>query len=198
VGAFGDIALNYTAKANGMIAGEDFTVLNNPGPEAALSAFLSGAADGLIVTPPQTLAAAEQGYPVVVDYYQHGLRINGPAMSVLRSFAESHPNTLRAYLKGYLDGLKRTLDDREFALGVNRKYSRLDDTSLLARDYDEGLRVWNKDMTVDRGAVEVVLQNSALPNAKDANPDDFYDNRLIAEVNATYTRRLFPEAFGQR
>ncbi len=198
VGAFGEIAVNQTAKEYGMVAGQDFTMLYNPGPEAALSAFLAGAADGLIVTPPQTLEATERGYPVVVDYYQQGLRINGPAMAVLRSFAETHPNALRAYLEGYLDGLKRTLDDREYALSVSRKYSRVDDPNLLAMDYEQGQRTWNKDMTVDRGAVEVVLQNSPLPNAKDANPDDFYDNRLIAEVNATYARRLFPEAFGSR
>jgi ABC-type nitrate/sulfonate/bicarbonate transport system substrate-binding protein len=198
VGAFGEIALNQTAKEFGMVPGQDFTILFNPGPEAALSAFLSGAADGLIVTPPQTLEAESQGYPVVIDYYQRGLRINGPAMTVVREFAQTHPNTVRAYLRGYLAGLKRTLDDRDYALTVNRKYTRSEDPSFLEMDYEIGKRVWNKDMTVERSAVEVVLQNSPLPNARDANPDDFYDNRWIAEVNATYARQLFPEAFAPR
>ena len=77
VGAFGEIALNQTAREFGMVAGQDFTILYNSGPEAALSAFLSGAADGVIVNPPQTLEAEAQGYPVVIDYFQRGLRING-------------------------------------------------------------------------------------------------------------------------
>jgi hypothetical protein len=114
---------------------------------------------------------------------------------VMREFEQARPNTLRAYLRGYLAGLKRTLDDRDYALTVSRKHTRSEDPSFLEMDYELGKRTWNKDMTVNRAAVEVVLQNSPLPNARDANPDDFYDNRLIAEVNATYARQLFPEAF---
>ena len=119
-------------------------------------------------------------------------------MTVVREFAEKHPNAVRAYLRGYLAGLKRTLDDRDYAMTVNRKYTRSDDPSFLEMDYEMGKRTWNKDMTVDRAAVEVVLQNSPIPNARDANPDDFYDNRWIAEVNAAYARQLFPEAFAPR
>jgi NitT/TauT family transport system substrate-binding protein len=198
VGAFGEIALHQTAKEYGMVPGQDFALLYHPGPEAALASFLAGAAQGVIITPPQTLEAAERGYPVIIDYYQKGLRIIGPGMAVTRAFAREHPNTLKAYLKGYLDGVKRAYDDPEYAMAVNAKYTRVEDPKLHALDYEIGTRTWNKDLTVDRSAIEVVLQNSPLPNAKEANPDDFYDNSLISEVNTTYAAKLFPEVFAGR
>ena len=42
IGAFGEIALNQTAKEFGMVAGQDFTILFNPVEGVALSAFLTG------------------------------------------------------------------------------------------------------------------------------------------------------------
>ncbi len=101
-------------------------------------------------------------------------------------------------LRAYLDGVKRADEDMAYATAVNARYAQIDDPQLLSVDYEVGRRVWNKDMTVDRGAIEVVLQNSPLPNAKEANPEDFYDNSLIQEVNATYAVSLFPEVFRQR
>jgi ABC-type nitrate/sulfonate/bicarbonate transport system substrate-binding protein len=197
-GAFGEIALHQTAREYGIVPGQDFELRYNTNSETALYTFLSGATAGAIVSPPQTVRAAEQGYPVIVDYRERGLKIVGPGMAVTRRFAESNPNTLKAFLKGYLDGLRRALDDRDYAVSVAGKLTRVEDTSFLLQDYEEGRRSWNVDMTVDRAAIEVVLENSPLPNARDANPDDFYDNRLIAEVNATYAARLFPEVFGRR
>src|SRR3954469_21382552 len=119
-------------------------------------------------------------------------------MAATRRFAESNPNTVKAFLKGYLDGLRRALDDRDYAVSVAGKLTRVEDPNVRLQDYGEGRRTWNVDLTVDRAAIEVVLENSPLPNARDANPDDFYDNRLSAEVNATYAARLFPETFGRR
>ncbi len=197
-GAFGEIALHQTAREYGMVPGQDFELRYNSNSETALLAFMAGGTAGAIVSPPQTIRAAEQGYPVIVDYYQRGLKIVGPGVAVTRGFAQSHPNTLKAYLKGYLDGLRRCLDDPAYAKAIDAKYARTDDPAFLDQDYEEGRRIWNVDLTVDRGAIEVVLQNSPLPNAREATPDDFYDNSLVRAVNATYAARLFPEVFGRR
>jgi len=198
VGAFGEIALHQTAKEFGMVPGQDFALRYHPGPPAAVATFSSGQANGIIITPPESTRLAEQGYPVIFDYYERGLRIVGPGMAVMRPYTQTHPNTLKAYLRAYLDGVKRTYDDREYAMAVNRKYTGLDDPTLITQDYDIGSRVWNRDLRVDRSAIEVVLGNSPLPNASTANPDDFYDNSLINEVNATYGSRLFPDLLAPR
>lgn len=191
-GAFGEIAIRMTARKNGMEVGKDIKLLYHRSPPEALSTFLMGNADGLVITPPQTELAKQQGYPVIIDYYREGLKITGPGTAVTREFFQKYPSTIKAYLMGYLDGLKRTLDDESYAKQIESKYTKISDAKILNENYQQGLRVWNKDMTVDPAAIRVVLEDSSDPKAKNADPKRFYDNSLIEAVNREYAAKLFP------
>ena len=192
VGAFGEIAIRKTAKERGMEVGKDIKLLYHKGPADALSTFLVGNADGLIVTPPQTEMARGKGYPVIVDYYEKGLKIIGPGTGVARNFFQKNPNTLKIFLMGYLDGVKRSLDDPAYAKNVLAQSSKMTDQKLIDESYQEGVKVWNKDMTVDPEAIKLVLEQSTIPKAAELDVKRFYDNTLIREVNRDYASKLFP------
>ena len=68
----------------------------------------------------------------------------------------------------------------------------LADPQLVEADYEQGLRVWNKDMTVDPVAIQVVLDAIDDPKAKATKPAEFYDNALIQQVNRDYGSKLWP------
>lgn len=191
-GAFGEIAVRMTARKNGMEVGKDIKLLYHRSPPEALSTFLVGNADGLIITPPQTELARQQGYPVIIDYYKEGLKIVGPGTSVTRDFFQKYPNTIKSYLMAYLDGLKRAIDDEAYAKQIESKYTKISDPKTLNENYQQGSRVWNKDMTVDPAAIRVVLDDSSDAKAKSADPKRFYDNSLIEAVNREYASKLFP------
>jgi len=192
VGAFGEIAMRKTAKERGLEIGKDIKLLYHKGPPDALATFMSGNADGLIVTPPQSEMARTNGYPVIIDYFEQGFRIVGPGTGVARAFMQKYPNTLKIFLMGYLDGVKRSIDDPGYAKKIEAHYTKITDAKLLDESYREGLKVWNKDMTVDAGAVRVVLEHSSNPKARDLDPKRFFDNTLIREVNRDYASKLFP------
>ena len=192
VGAFGEIAIRKTAKERGMEVGKDLKLLYHKGPPDALSTFLVGNADGLIVTPPQTEMARGKGFPVIIDYYEKGLKIIGPGTGVARSFFQKNPNTLKIFLMGYLDGVKRSLDDPAYAKNVLAQSSKMTDQKLIDESYNEGVKVWNKDMTVDPEAIKVVLEQSTIPKTAELDVKRFYDNTLIREVNRDYASKLFP------
>ena len=192
VGAFGEIAMRKTAKERGMEIGKDIKLLYHKGPPDALQTFVLNNADGLIVTPPQTEMAKGKGYPVIIDFYQRGLKIIGPGTGVARSFVQRNPNTLKIFLMGYLDGIKRALDDPRAAKQVEAHYSKITDPKLLEDSYQEGKKVWNKDMTVDGDAIELVLEQSTVAKAADLDPRRFFDNTLIKEVNRDYGAKIFP------
>jgi taurine transport system substrate-binding protein len=194
-GAFGEIAVRMTARKNGMEVGKDVKLLYHRSPPEALSTFLTGNSDGLVISPPQTELAKQQGYPIVIDYYKEGLKIVGPGTAVTREFSQKYPNTIKAFLMSYLDGLKRAIDDEEFARKIESKYSKITDARILGENYQQGLRVWNKDMTVDQAAIRVVLDDSSDPKAKSADPKRFFDNSLIQAVNREYASKLFPGEF---
>jgi len=191
-GAFGEIAVRMSARKQRMEVGKDFKLLYHRSPPEALTTFLAGNADALIISPPQSELAKQKGYPVIIDYFKEGLKIIGPGTAVTREFLQKYPNTIKAYLMSYLDGLKRALEDEDFARKIEMKYTKISDPKILAENYQQGLRVWNKDMSVDPAAIRVVLDESPDPKAKSADPKRFYDNSLIEAVNREYTSKLFP------
>jgi NitT/TauT family transport system substrate-binding protein len=192
VGAFGEIAMRKSAKERGMEIGRDIKLLYHKGPPDALSTFMLNNADGLIVTPPQTEMAKSKGYPVIIDYFQRGLKIIGPGTGVARSFIQKNPNTLKIFLMGYLDGIKRALDDPASAKHIEAHYSKISDPKLIEDSYQEGKKVWNKDMTIDPDAIKLVLEQSTVAKAAELDPRRFFDNTLIKEVNRDYASKLFP------
>jgi NitT/TauT family transport system substrate-binding protein len=192
VGAFGEIAIRKTAKERGMEIGRDIKLLYHKGPPDALSTFMLNNADGLIVTPPQTEMAKSKGYPVIIDYYERGLKIIGPGTGVARSFVQKYPNTLKIFLMGYLDGVKRALDDPASAKHIESFYTKVTEPKMLDTSYRDGVKVWNKDMTVDPGAIKLVLEQSTVAKASELDPRRFFDNTLIKEVNRDYASKLFP------
>jgi len=191
-GAFGEIAMRMSARKNGMEVGKDVKLIFHRTPAEALSTFLLGNAGGMINTPPQTDMAKQKGFPVILDYYAEGLKIIGPGTAVSREFAQRYPDTIKAYLMAMLDGLRRAIDDEAFASKLQAKYGKVTDPKILAENYQQGLRVWNKDMTIDPSAIRVVLENSAEPAARGADPRKFYDNSIIQAVNREYAAKLFP------
>ena len=192
VGAFGEIAMRKSAKERGMEVGKDVKLLYHKGPPEAISTFLLGNADGLIVTPPQSEMARSKGFPVIIDYFEQGFRVIGPGTGLARSFVQKNPNTLKIFLMGYLDGVKRAIDDPAFAMKINSQYTKITDTKLLEDSHQEGVKVWNKDMTVDPAAIKIVLEQSTVPKAAELDLKRFYDNSLIREVNRDYGSKLFP------
>lgn len=192
VGAFGEIAMRKTAKERGMEVGKDIKLLYHKGPPDALQTFMLNNADALIVTPPQTEMAKAKGYPVIIDFFQQGLKIIGPGTGVARSFVQKNPNTLKIFLMGYLDGIKRAIDDPRAAKQVEAHYTKVTDAKLLEDSYQEGKKVWNKDMTVDPDAIKLVLEQSTVAGAANLDPKRFFDNTLIKEVNRDYASKLFP------
>jgi ABC-type nitrate/sulfonate/bicarbonate transport system substrate-binding protein len=191
-GAFGEIAVRMTARKQKMEVGKDLKLLFHRSPPEALQTFLAGNADALVISPPQTELARQKGYPVIIDYFKEGLKIIGPGTAVTREFSHKYPNTIKAYLMSYLDGLKKTLEDEDFARKTETKYTKISEPKILAENYQQGLRVWNKDMSVNPTAIRVVLDESADAKAKTADPKRFYDNSLIEAVNREYASKLFP------
>ena len=191
-GAFGEIAMKKTARQYGMEVPKDIKLLYHPSSSASLTTFVSGQADGLIAPPPFSTRATDKGYPVIVDFYKEGLKIVGPALSSSRNFYQQNPNTVKAFLMGYLDALKRSLDDKTFFQATESKYAKISDQALLDSDYADAQRVWNKDLRVDPAAIQVVLDALGTPQAQAMDVKKLYDNTVVDQVMRAYGVKVFP------
>jgi ABC-type nitrate/sulfonate/bicarbonate transport system substrate-binding protein len=181
-----------TARKYGMEIPKDIKLMFHGTPAQAYSTFTLGNSDAMINTPPQSDMAKQNGYPVIIDFYKEGLKIIGPGTAVTREFTQKNPNTVKAFLMGLLDGVKRAFDDEAYASKLESKFSKVTDAKILADNYQQGLRVWNKDLTVDPAAIRVVLDDSPDGKGKGVDPKRFYDNSFIQAVNRDYASKLFP------
>src|SRR5579883_2004538 len=192
-GSFGDIAARWLAKKEGMVPGKDFTLIYHQTPEAAMATFDKGDADAALVTPPYSDVLKAKGDPVIFDFYNSDFRVVGPGTAVSRKFRQQNPNTIRAFLMGYLEGVKRTFEDEAYAKQLDAKYAKFDDPKLIDPDYAQAVRVLNKNLTIKPEAIQVALDGSDDPKAKTAKVADFYDNTIIDEVNKDFGSKLFPD-----
>ena len=67
------------------------------------------------------------------------------------SEAEGRARIEEIALQGEHEGM--AIDDPGFAQKIESQYTKLSDPKLVEESYREGLKVWNKDMTVDGEAV---------------------------------------------
>ena len=122
-----------------------------------------------------------------------GSRLIAPGMAVSRKFAEANPNTVKAFISGYLEGLKRALDDPTYAKSVFAKAANITDQTVVDSGYASNAELWNKDLTVPESPISLVLKYTpALTNTDSFKPSDFYDNTYVKSVNATLGHQLFP------
>ncbi len=191
-GAFGEIALKLTAKKYGMDVSKDMKLLYHPHSTASLTTFLSGQADAIIAPSPTNTVALNKGYPLIIDYFKEGLRLPGPALSTGRAFFTKNPQAIRAYLLGYLDGLKRAVDDPALAKQSQMKRTQMTDQAALDSDYETALKTWNKDLRIDPVSIKNVLEGLGTPQALAADPTRFYDNAVADVVTREYAAKLFP------
>ncbi len=191
-GTFGDIAMRRTAKQHNLEIDKDIKLVYNPTSPGAVAAFQANQVAAVMVPSSWITTSGLTDYPVIVDYFKDGVKIIGPGMAVQRSFYKNDPNSLAAYMEGYLDGVKRALDDPAFAKQIDGKYNKISDAKVLDIDYSDNSRTWNRDMTIDPASIQITLDSSSDPKAKTANVKDFYDNSLVQQVNRDYASKLFP------
>ncbi|HEX6513462.1 MAG TPA: ABC transporter substrate-binding protein, partial [Chloroflexota bacterium] len=144
-----------------------------------------------LVAPPASTRLQTEGYPVLVDFPKEGLHVIEPGVIVNRQFFQNNPNTLKAFLMAYLDGVKRAYDDPTLAKQTEGKLSKIDDPATLDSDYQIGLQTWNKNMLIDPADIQLVLDAIPDAKAKAAKPAEFYDNAYIQAVNRDYAGKLF-------
>ena len=110
--------------------------------------------------------------------------ING--VLTTRKFLRGSEDTVRRFLKAYIEGAARAQKDKNFAFKVIGKYFRTEDREILEESYETTIRSnfaippYPSIAGVASLIQELEKQN---PKAKGAKPEDFADSRLMRELD---------------
>lgn len=102
-----------------------------------------------------------------------------------RKFLKTNENTVRRFLRAYIEGATLAKKDKAFATRVMSKYLGTQDQELLDDAYQRvtlHLEI-PPYPTVEGVAVLLKALEKTQPKARDAKPEDFIDPRLVREID---------------
>ena len=177
-----DTATRETLKKFGLVPDKDVQVLYVQTVPAILSAIIGGKTAAGTLSAPNTLKAKEAGLNQLVDIG----KLNIPAFQVVygttEKYLKNYPNNVFAFLKAIAEGVALARKDSAIAKKAIAKYGKIEDPPTVAGTYDSFSPYWAMSLGVRPEAIKAqfeYLDPKEFPNAKNADPKDFYDNSFV-------------------
>jgi len=106
---------------------------------------------------------------------------------VRRSRIDELANRLVPLLRAVRTGIDRYYSDKPFAIKVIGKYTRESDADFLERTYEFFRKAgFRRDLMISASGIQGILDflSETVPEAKRAAPAQFFDDRLLRQLNA--------------
>ena len=177
-----DTATREALKRNGLVPDKDVQILYVQTVPAILSAVLGGKTSAGTLSAPNTIKAKDAGLNLLVDVG----KLNVPAFQVVygttEKYLRNNPNTVFAFLKAMAEGVVLSKKDPALAKKAIAKYVKIDDAPTLDGTYEAFAPYWSMSLGVRPEAIKgqfEYLDEKEFPNAKNADPKEFYDNSFV-------------------
>ena len=130
-GTLSDLASRIALRAHGVEPDRDVTMVQTGGPAEGLSAMAAGKVTAASLTPPGTLQARKLKFKLLFDMTKLDAEYHINGVLTTRRFLRSNEDTVRRFLRAYVEGAARAQKDKNFAFKVMGKYFRTDDKEIL-------------------------------------------------------------------
>jgi hypothetical protein len=98
------------------------------------------------------------------------------------AFARQQPERIRSYLRAYIAAIKVANEDAETSKRALSRYLVTKDAALLEEAYQSFRGIFPRVPYVAEDYIKSVLAVSDHPKAAGANPEGFFDNRYLKEL----------------
>lgn len=177
-----DTATREALKKNGLVPDKDVQILYVQSVPAILSAVLGGKTAAGTLSAPNTLKAKEAGLNLLVDIGKLNIPAFQVAYGTTEKYLKNNPNSVYAFLKAVAEGVVLSRKDPTIAKKAIAKYAKIEDGPTIEGTYKAFAPYWAMSLAVRPEAVRgqfAYLDEKEFPNAKNAEPKDFYDNSFV-------------------
>jgi NitT/TauT family transport system substrate-binding protein len=183
-GSATDFALRYVLKQNGIDPVKDTVIFQIGGQAETLAALKAGSIQGGVIASPATAEAKRLGMRELINMANLGVEYPQTTIATNGRYLRTNRDTLLRFTRAYVEGAHRLVNDRELALKVIAKYTKIQNRATLDATYDDHVPYVKKVPTPSAGSIKTVLEQLAVtdPKARSARPQDFYDGSIIAEL----------------
>src|SRR5262247_2313231 len=180
-------ALNIFQKAG--VTG--VTLIQTGGIPESAAALMSGNVAAAMVPPPQSVMLREKGFRELVSVRQFrewNIPVVENGVAVRRSYAEKNAATVKRFIRAAFEGIKQIYDNKELAMKVLAKYTKLNDDKLLEESYRFSVEALSKDAFMPVEAFTALVEQMVSQKSIDASAakklpvSAYYDNRYVDEL----------------
>jgi len=184
-GSSNDFAARLALTRLGLQPDRDVTLLQLGPSSARLAALQARGIHGAVLEPGSLAASRRLGFRELVDFSRLDLRYPLESVAVSRAFARDHPETIRRFLRGLLQGIHAFRTRPDDARQCIRTYLKVEDPEILTAVYAYYSRLAEPKPYIPMEGIRLILDDVALrnPQARTAKPDDFVDARLLKEID---------------
>jgi NitT/TauT family transport system substrate-binding protein len=184
-GSATDFGLRYVEEQRRFKRQRDFALLQLGGMPELISALRAGAVDAALINGELAILARREGFRELADLSKMGLIFPTSSIVTTRAFIKRNENTVRKFIRGFVEGVHYGKTQRAFGIQILKKYLRNDDTALLGDLYD--MYILQNIPRIPRPspeAVKTVLEQMAESDPRVANlrPEQFIDGRFFQEL----------------
>ena len=173
----------------------DYKILYAGGTDARVQALQRGLADAAIISPPNGLIAQKLGFKELINLIDMKIPFGYGAIAARENWLRQNRKEVLNFFKAYLEALAMLRQDSEFALRIIGKFSRLNDREVLQESYRTSIPHMPTRPYVNREIIARALQMSKREPARRAEPERFYDNGYVKELDdSSFLNAVFGRA----
>ncbi len=155
------LALNQFA-----LTPNDVHIIQVGGSQARLMALRSGAIQVTVLSPEEALVVQKLGFSVLLDFVEKGIEFPHVNFVAREDYLESQPQTVRVFLKAYLDAVRYYKSHRAEAVAKIMTLNKLPERQMAETVYDVSARSTPDDAKPTIRGVEAMLDAAAKENPK--------------------------------
>lgn len=150
-----------------------------------VSAFYAGQISGAVGSPPASFRMERDGYRSLVSLI--GEPYQNVGLVTRKSRIDELSPKLVPLLRAVRSGIERFYADKPFSMKVIGKYARETDPIVLDKSYEFFKKAgFRRELVTSEAGLQGVLDflSESIPEAKSAKPAQFFDDRILRQVNA--------------
>ncbi len=180
-GAAADLAAKLFFSHFGLL-GKIQTVPTGGNQAAILGALLQGIVAGAMLSAPGTAEAEKHGFHELVNGIKLGVPFSFDGITVTQAYLKDHRDVVERFLAALREAwafLSAPANESAVEMALARHLNVSPAVAKISYDYYLPLWTGKKVPSVDRQGVANVLRFTLNPKARDARPEEFFDNSII-------------------
>jgi ABC-type nitrate/sulfonate/bicarbonate transport system substrate-binding protein len=195
LGGASDFSIRYALTRWGLVPDRDVAIIQVGGEQEEVLALQNKAVDAVVLSEPFATLVKRSGFVVLADLSQLGVAYSMHGFGARKSFIQANRDVAIRFMKAYLEGIYVFKTNKNLALNVLKKFTRLDDLSLVQDPYDEmSQRLIRRVPYPDREGIQTIIDQLAKsrPQIKSLNPSDFIDPTILKEIeDSGFVKQLY-------